>query len=165
MPNKGGNPVPVWNPCSWLVGIGAIWCTKFKRPQSLTAQLWPPCFYNILRILNIDWLTGNGIWTHISYHISLWLPSMCQSARGPGTRYTRRRIDSLHLWWTPNGSVLSNDCRTLSHCTRRPLLRTCPISILMPVLGWPLCASLTMASSSSLLMLLYVPKRHKYQLR
>ena len=89
--------------------------------------------------------------------INLWLPSMCQSARGPETRYTWQRIDSLHLWWTPKGSALSSDCRIFSHCIRKPLPLTWLISILSPIPGWPLCASLTRSSSSSSLMLLYVP--------
>ena len=33
-----------------------------------------------------------------SHLISLWFPSICHKASGPGTQYWRRRIEALHLW-------------------------------------------------------------------
>lgn len=84
---------------------------------------------------------------------------MCHKASGPETRYTRRRIDSLHLWCTPDGSVLNRDNLTLSHCTRSPLLRKWPIIILRPIPGLFFCASITFLSSSSLVRSAYVPRK------
>lgn len=87
--------------------------------------------------------------------ISLWFPSICQRARGPGTQYLRRRMESLHLWCTPVGSVLRSDCLTLSHWTLTALLLRYPISILMPIPGCFLWASLVTLSKSSSQMSLY----------
>lgn len=92
------------------------------------------------------------------YLISLWFPSMCQRDNEPGTQYFLLRIDCLHRSCTPLGSVLINDCLTLSHCNRMPLPRRYPFSILKPIPQCIACTSLTIASSSSLVSLLYVPE-------
>ena len=83
------------------------------------------------------------------YLISLWLPSICQSARGEWTLYRRLLTASLQRCITPVGSVLKNDCLILSLCTRCPLLCSKPLAILIPIEGWDCCADLKKSSSSS----------------
>ena len=88
--------------------------------------------------------------THRSYLISLWLPSICQRAKGPYTWYFRRwrTFNSSDLRRQPWGFTRCIAERILLCWSRIPLASKRPVILLYPALGKSFSIPVTMSSSS-----------------
>ena len=89
-------------------------------------------------------------WTTSLQWISLWWPSMCDSAFGLGTLHFLRYTTWFQRRAVPTGSIFLIISRVLERCTCKLLLLNAPIMRLWPILGvTDLTAWMTMVRCSS----------------